>query len=281
MAIASTPTRTEGHLRLSAERIGDRTRLTELECRAPLQLMRCHYLDAALPDMAYATILSPSGGVLQGDRLQIAVRVGAAARLHLNTPSAMRLYRTPAERAEQSVTLTVDGDGYLEYLPDPAIPFAGSDFTSRTLARVADDATLIVAEAVTGGRAACGEVHKFTSYQSVVEIARLDGPILSLDVTTLDPSQALAAPGRLGAYVATGTLYVIRSGFDADGLRDAVTRANVPGTLAGASSLPSGLGAWLKVLGPDGPSVAAVLGHAAAAAHCLILGSPSPPSRRP
>jgi urease accessory protein len=281
MAIASTLTRTEGHLRLRAERIADRTRLTELECRAPLQLMRCHHLDAALPDMAHATIVSPSGGVLQGDRLQIAVRVEAGARLQLNTPSAMRLYRMPNGRAEQEVTLTVDGDGYLEYLPDPAIPFAGADFASRTLARVADDATLIVAEAVTGGRAARGEVHRFTRYQSVVEIARLDGPVLSLDATILDPSEGLAAPGRLGAYAAAGTLYVVRAEFDADVLRDAVIRANVPGTLAGASSLPSRLGAGRKVLGPDGPSVAKLLGHVAAAAHRFILGSPSPASRRP
>src|SRR2546428_13311779 len=153
MAIEPTLTRTEGHLRLRAERIGDRTRLTELECRAPLQLMRCHHLDAALPDMAHATIVSPSGGVLQGDRLQIVVRVDGGARLHLNSPSAIRLYRMPDGRAEQEVTLTVEGDGHLEYLPDPAIPFAGADFAIRTLARVADDATLIVAEAVTGGRA--------------------------------------------------------------------------------------------------------------------------------
>jgi urease accessory protein len=281
MTITSTLTHTEGHLRLRAERIGDRTRLTELECHAPLQLLRCHYLDPAMPDMAQATIVSPSGGVLQGDRLQIAVRVDGGARLRLDTPSSMRLYRMPDGRAEQAVTLTVEAGGYLEYLPDPAIPFAGADFASRTLARVAEDATLIVAEAVTGGRAARGEVHQFNRYESVVEIARLDGPVLSLDVTLLDPSVAVTSPGRLGAYAAAGTLYVIHPGFDADVLRDAVIRANVQGTIAGASSLPSGLGAWLKVLGSDGPRVAELLGHAAGAAHRVILGSPAPASRRP
>ena len=281
MTIASTLTRTEGHLRLRAERVCDRTRLTELECRAPLQLMRCHYLDPALPDMAFATIVSPSGGVLQGDRLEIAVRVEAGARLHLDTPSALRLYRMPDQPAEQEVTLTVDGDGYLEYLPDPAIPFAGADFASRTRASVAEGATLILAEAVTAGRAARGEVHRFTRYESVVEIGRPDGPVLALDATILDPTNGLAAPGRLGGYAATGTLYVVRAGFNADLLREAVDAAEVPGTSTGASRLPGGLGAWLKVLGPDGPSVSAVLSAAAAAAHHAVLGTPSPASRRP
>jgi urease accessory protein len=280
MTIASTLTRTEGALRLRAERIGDRTRLTELECRAPLQLMRCHHLDTALPDMAHATIVSPSGGVLQGDRLEIAVRVDDGARLHLDTPSAMRLYRMPDGRAEQEITLRVEGDGYLEYLPDPAIPFAGADFASRTLARVAEGATLVLAEAVTPGRAARGEVHQFTRHESIVEIARPAGPVLARDATILDPSDGLAAPGRLGAYAATGTIYVIHAGFDAELLRDAVAEKPVSGTLTGASSLPSRLGAWLKVLGVDGPSVWAQLAVAAAAAHHAILGTPLPPSRR-
>jgi urease accessory protein len=281
MIAVSTLTRTEGHLSLRAEQVAGRTRLTELECHAPLQLLRCHYLDAALPDMAYATIVSPSGGVLQGDRLQIAVKVDGGARLHLDTPSAMRLYRMPDARAEQEVELMVDGDGYLEYLPDPAIPFAGADFAGRTQAHVAEGATLILAEAVTAGRAARGEVHEFRRYESMVEIGRPHGPMLARDATILDPADGLAVPGRLGGHAATGTLYVVRAGFDPQALRDAAAAAAVPDMQSGASTLPGGLGAWLKVLGPDGPSVSAVLTAAAAAAHRAILGTPPPTSRRP
>jgi urease accessory protein len=281
MTIASTLTRTEGHLRLRADRVGGRTRLTELECRAPLQLMRCHHLDAALPDMAYATIVSPSGGVLQGDHLSIDVKAGRGARLHLDTPSALRLYRMPDGPAEQEVSLVVEEGGYLEYLPDPAIPFAGADFASRTRTEVAETATLILAEAVTAGRAARGEVHQFQRYESVVEIARPGGPVLALDATILDPIDGLAAPGRLGSYAASGALYVVHAGFDPRLLHEAIADAAGPDLMAGASSLPSDLGAWLKVLGPNGPAVSALLGRAAAAAHHAILGSPPPASRRP
>lgn len=281
MIAPSTLTRTEGHIRLRAERVAGRTRLSELECRAPLQLLRCHYLDGAMPDMAYATMVSPSGGVLQGDRLHVAVCVNGGARLHLGTPSATRLYRMPEARAEQHVDLTVEGDGYLEYLPDPAIPFAGADFAGHSRARVAEAGTLILAEAVTAGRAARGEVLRFRRYESRVEISRPGGAILARDTTHLEPADGLAAPGRLGGHTATGTLYVVHAGFDAQHLRDAVAEAEVPGTQTGASALPGGLGAWLKVLGPDGPSVSAVLTVAAAAAHRAILGTAPPISRRP
>lgn len=281
MTSASTPTRTEGHLRLRAERVGDRTRLTELECRAPLQLMRCLHLDTALPDMAHATIVSPSGGVLQGDRLEVAVGVGPRARLRLDTPSAMRLYRMPLGPAEQLISLTVEGDGYLEYLPEPTIPFAGSQFTSRTRCQVAEGATLILAEVVSAGRAANGEVHRFTRYLSVVEMSRVGGAMLARDATALDPADGLTLPGRLGAFAALGSLFVVHRGFDAQLLRDAVAEAASESVQAGASALPGELGAWLKVLGPDGPTVAAVVASAAAAAHRSITGSDQPPSRRP
>ena len=115
----------------------------------------------------------------------------------------------------------------------------------------------------------------------MVQISRPGGPNLALDSTILDPADRLAAPGRPGAYAATGTMYVVRAGFDPEALRDAAAAADVHGTQAGASALPGGLGPWLKVLGPDGPSVYAVLTAGAAAAHHAILGSSPPSSRRP
>jgi urease accessory protein len=281
MTTASTPTRTEGHLRLRAERVGDRTRLTELECRAPLQLLRCHHLDTSLPDMGHATIVSPSGGVLQGDRLEVTVRIGPGARLRLDTPSALRLYRMPHAPAEQLISLAVEGDGYLEYLPEPTIPFAGSAFSSWTTCQVAEGATLILAEVVTAGRAAMGEVHEFERYRSIIEVSRAAGTVAARDTTSLDPADGLGRPGRLGGFASFGSLYVVHRGFDVQVLRDAVSEEISDRVYAGASHLPGELGAWLKVLGPDGPSVAATVAAGAAAAHRAITGSAPPTSRRP
>lgn len=280
MTIASTLTRTDGHLRLHAERVGERTRLTELECRAPMQLMRCHYLDSALPDMAHATIVSPSGGVLQGDHLEVVVRVGPHARLRLDTPSATRLYRMPDAPAEQLISITVEGDGYLEYTPEPTIPFAGSQFSSATTCHVAASATLVLAEVVSAGRAGMGEVHQFRRYASIVDLRRLDGDIAARDATVVEPADGLMLKGRLGGYAALGSLYVVHEGFDPQILRDAASQATVEGVYAGASGLPGEFGAWLKVLGPDGPSVAAAIAAGAAAAHRAITGHGRPSSRR-
>jgi urease accessory protein len=269
-----------GSLDVTAERIADRTRITELRCRAPLQALRPHYVDPALPDMAFLTIASPAGGVLQGDRLELRVRLGADARLHLDTQGATRLYRAPLVVAEQSTAIALGPGAYLEYLPDPYIPYAGSRFRARTECLVAEDATLILSEIVTAGREAHGERHRFESFASRLLISRLGGELVAADAVMLDRRETIAAPGRLGGYTVVGTLVVVHPGFAPETLRPAL--ADIPGrpALAGASSLPGDAGAWLRVLAGSAADAADVLGAAFALARIAILGAGPPPTRR-
>lgn len=269
-----------GSLDVTAERVADRTRITELRCRAPLQAMRPHYLDPALPDMAFLTIASPAGGVLQGDRLDLRVRLAADARLHLDTQGATRLYRAPLVAAEMTTALTLEPGAYLEYLPDPYIPYAGSRFRARTECIVAEDATLILAEIVTAGREAHGERHRFESFESRLLISRPGGEPVAADAVMLDRREAITAPGRLGGYTVVGTLVVVHPGFEPEHLRPAL--ADMPGrpTLAGASSLPGEAGAWLRVLAGSAEDAADVLWAAFALARIAVLGAGLPPTRR-
>jgi len=269
-----------GSLDVTAERIGARTRITGLRCRAPLQALRPHYLDPALPDMAFLTIASPAGGVLQGDRLDLRARLGADARLHLDTQGATRLYRSPQVAAEMTAALTLESGAYLEYLPDPYIPYAGSRFRARTECVVAEDATLILAEIVTAGREAHGERHQLESFESRVLISRPGGELLAADAVRLDRGETIAAPGRLGGYAVVGTLMVVHSGFDPALVRPALADLRGRPALVGASSLPGDAGAWLRVLTGSAADAADILGAAFALARMAILGAGPPPTRR-
>jgi hypothetical protein len=55
---------------------------------------------------------------------------------------------------------------------------------------------------------------------------------------------------------------VIRAGFDPGPLTDAIGERVDPGISLGASSLPNGAGAWLRVLGDRQGEVVAVLAAA-------------------
>ena len=277
--VAPRPRGQDGALFLRAERIAGRTRLTEVTQRPPLATVRGLYLDPVVPDMCFSTIASSAGGVLQGDRLHIDVSVGEHARLHLGTQSATRIYRMPDAGATIDSAFRVAADGYLEYLPDPYLPYASSRLKTRTRCDVDPGGALIVSETVAAGRVASGESLAFERIESRMEIA-VGGEVVARDALRLDPADGLTRVGRLGPWRVVGSLFVVRAGFDAV-LLQAVIEPDRPGTIAGASTLPSAAGAWLRVLADEPAGAAAVIRAAWTAARVAILGAPPPLDRRP
>jgi urease accessory protein len=228
-------------------------------------------VEPELPDVAAVILASPAGGVLQGDQLTIDFHVGPDARLRVGTQSATRIYRTPASEARQVVRLEVDARGYLEYSPDPFIPYAGSRFSTRTLATVAEDAALLMSEAVAPGRAARGEILAFERFESSLEIARPGGMLLATDAVILDRDEPMRAVGALGRRLAVGSLLVVRSGFSPSILRDSANDRASSGVSVGASTLPNGAGAWLRVIADELGDAVAVIESAQRAARQVIL----------
>ncbi|HEY4028198.1 MAG TPA: urease accessory protein UreD [Candidatus Dormibacteraeota bacterium] len=264
-----------------ARRIGGRTRLAELSCRPPLQVMRAHHLDPALPDMAFVIVASPGGGVLQGDRLHMSVEVEAGARLHLDTSSATRLYRMPRGEAGSEVRLHVGPGACLELVPDPYLPYAGARFRQATRAVVHETGVLLLGEVVAAGRAARGEELRYERFESLLEVSRPSGTLLSRDACRLAPGDGLDAPGLLGSgRPVVGTLHVVAAGFGPDPLAGALETADRDGVYWGASELPNGAGAWMRVLAPDVATACAAVHGAWCAARRALLGAEPPRSRR-
>jgi urease accessory protein len=90
--------------------------------KVPLYTQRVLYLEESLPSMAYMYIMSPSGGILQGDRYRMDITLKNDAFFHLTTQGATRLYRMDKNYATQLVNITVREGCYFEYIPDQIIP---------------------------------------------------------------------------------------------------------------------------------------------------------------
>jgi urease accessory protein len=270
-----------GRLAIHAERIGSRTRLVTVDTQPPLQVMAAHDVDPRVADLTSVTVMSPSGGVLQGDRLEMDVRVGPAARLAVGTQSSVRVYRTPSEGAVSGTTLTCAAGAYLEYLPDPWVPFAGSRLDAETRCVVDASATLLVCEAVVAGRLARGERFALDRFESGLTVERPGGAPFIRDTLRIDPDELPVAVGRFGDALAIATLFAIGPELGPELMRDAANSVVVPGARAGASALPDASGAWLRVLGPDARSVMAVVLAARAAVRSAVLGHAPPADRRP
>ena len=113
----------QGSVALTLASRGGRTRLAQSRARPPLQVQQALYPDPALPNLAMVMLSNPTGGIFQGDRHRIAVNVEPGAAAHVTGQGATRVHAMPHGMARQDVELVVAEDGYLEYLPDPIIPY--------------------------------------------------------------------------------------------------------------------------------------------------------------
>lgn len=128
-------------LRLEGDPSIKKTVIREQYCKVPLFIQRAMYLEETLPAMAYVYIISPSGGILQGDRYRIDITLSNKAFAHVTTQSATRIYKMERNFATQMVNVVVEEGSYFEYIPDQIIPFRNSRFYQAVELNVHDNAT--------------------------------------------------------------------------------------------------------------------------------------------
>jgi urease accessory protein len=278
-ALRVGPRGQDGRLSIHAALIGERTRLLSLRCQAPLQVLRAAYTEPLVPGLASVTICSPSGGVLQGDHLSIDVALEAGAKLRLETQSATRLYAMPDSSASADVSLKLGPDAFLEYVPDPLIPYAGARFRQTSTWVVHESATLIVGEVITAGREARGEKAMYQRVDSSVELQRPGGDFVFADACILAPGEPHKL-GFLGDFTVVGSLYVVSTTFDAASFAGLAGHPAVMHSHAGWSDLPNRAGAWFKVMARDSSTAIGAVRAAWESARRQILGFGLPPTRR-
>src|ERR671923_2491795 len=144
-------------LKFEKDKDSGKTSVKEQYSRVPLYAQRALYLEEALPSMAYMCIISPSGGILQGDRYRIDITLKNHAFAHITTQGATRIYRMEKNYATQIVNIDVGEGCYFEYIPDQVIPYRDSRFYQEANLRVHDNGTLLYSETITPGRVASGE----------------------------------------------------------------------------------------------------------------------------
>lgn len=200
-----------GELRLTFAKRHDgagseRTVLTERYFRTPLQVMRA-VEDAAGVLTVY--LLSPTGGVVQGDSYQIDVRVEAGAHALITTQAATKVYRMPERGASQCVQIEVLSGAVLEFLPDALILFAEADYAQEMHITLHPGALLLLQEIVMPGRLARGEVLMFKRYKNRV-IVRDPGGLLLYDSVDYAPQEGdVSRPGMLDGYPCWGSWYLL------------------------------------------------------------------------
>ena len=269
-------------LKLRFEARPERSILAVMERKAPLLVQRALYCDEGMPGLPVVFIITNSGGILQGDRYAMDISAGPGARGHITTQAATKIHEMVANHASQTQDITLAEGSYLEYLPDPIIPFRHSRFRTRTHIRIAPSATLIYAEILMGGRThyGAGESFVFDLFSSTVAAGRPDGTELFVEKFVIEPSRdPVARTGVVQDFEVFGNVLLLTPRHHADAIAAQVAAgwSRDEGWAAGASRLPNDAGLVYKVLGRDTSVVRAKTREFWARVRPQVTGYPVPP----
>jgi urease accessory protein len=238
-------------LGLEEDKSTGKTSVKEQYSRVPLYTQRALYLEEALSNMAYMYIISPSGGILQGDRYRMDITLRKHAFAHITTQGATRIYRMEKNYATQIVNIDVGEGCYFEYIPDQVIPYRDSRFYQEANLHVHDDATLLYSEIITPGRVASGEHFDYDiCYMKAIAKDHNDG-LKFTDVAMLEPKKRdMNVFGVLANHDVVGNMYILTKNKVQDiNMRVNAGLQSIPKVYAGATILPNNSGVGIRMLG--------------------------------
>ncbi len=271
-------------LRLEGDAESKKTVIREKYCKVPLFVQRAMYLEESLPAMAYVYIISPSGGILQGDRYSIDITLSNNAFAHITTQGATRIYKMERNFGTQMVNIVVEEGSYLEYIPDQIIPFHDSRFYQPVRLKIHDNATLIYSEMLAPGRVASDESLEYEICYIKTTAINHENKLRFTDMVKLEPKKEnLRLEGILGKFDVVGTTYIITREYYVEDLKGEINSMlgeHEGEIVGGASILHDKKGVIVRILGKRSAEVRNAILEIVRISRKQILGAPFSPIRK-
>jgi urease accessory protein len=241
-----------GILEIELKQGNNKTTITKQFSQVPLQIQRAVYPEESIPEMAYLYIISPSGGILQGDRYKIDVTLKNNAISHITTQGATRIYSMNSNFASQITNITVDDNCYLEYIPDQIIPYQNSRYYQKVNLNIHDEATMIYSEVLTPGRMAMNEYFDYDVCYLRTYCKNQEEKFRCLENMKIEPkNQNLNSDGILGKNKIVGTVYILTKKDHITELENMINTnlEKLEEVSIGTSILPNESGIIVKIIG--------------------------------
>lgn len=194
----------QGRAELAFKAEGGVTRLADLYQSDPLRI-----LFPAVPagEMPTAVMVTTSGGLVGGDRLDMTVTAGPGTSALVTSQAAEKVYRSLGPDCRVEVRLRVDEGAWLEWLPQECILFQNARLRRLTAIDLAPTARLMAGEMLVFGRTARGERFTAGLARDAWELRR-DGRLVWADALHLDGDigAVMAAPAGFGGATACATM---------------------------------------------------------------------------
>jgi urease accessory protein len=272
------PTSLENAL-LVAELAGGRTILRRQHVGYPFHITRAFQLDRMRPDLATLYLQSTSGGLYAADRLALDVTVGVGAALNLTTPASTVVHDGREEGSSMRHSVTVQDRAFCAIISDPYILFPGANLHIATIATVAADAILIMAEgfAVHDPNRRGGT---FARFAAETRIMRPDGARVVVDRGSICGNDLSGNCDALGGMSAACSVLVIAPPDRLADIAEIEAAADKCGCLAGVTAAPNQTGLAMRLLAPDGGTLVRGIEAAFHVASRAALGVELAPRRK-
>jgi urease accessory protein len=272
------PTSLENAL-LVAELAGGRTILRRQHVGYPFHITRAFQLDRMRPDLATLYLQSTSGGLYAADRLALDVTVGVGAALNLTTPASTVVHDGREEGSSMRHSVTVQDRAFCAIISDPYILFPGANLHIATMATVAADAILIMAEgfAVHDPNRRGGT---FARFAAETRIMRPDGARVVVDRGSICGNDLSGNCDALGGMSAACSVLVIAPPDRLADIAEIEAAADKSGCLAGVTAAPNHAGLAMRLLAPDGGTLVRGIEAAFHVASRAALGVELAPRRK-
>jgi urease accessory protein len=157
------------HARLQLDYHRDGERTTALDRHeGPLRVLQRLYPEG--PGVCHHVLVHPPGGIVGGDRLELALQLGAGSHALLTTPGATRFYRSDGDAARQTLTPRLASGARLEWLPLETIAYDGCVAENHLRFELDAGAAMIGWDVLALGLPAAGAAFERGSYAQTIEL---------------------------------------------------------------------------------------------------------------
>jgi len=230
---------TEGAADIRFARRDGITHLAQLYQRDPLRVL---FPTPAAGDPPVAVIVTTSGGLVAGDRLDIHVELAPGAAAHVTASAAEKVYRSTGRTTTIKQTLSIGAGAALEFLPPETILFDGARLRRETIIDLAPGSAFLGGDIVVFGRRARGERFASGFLREVWEV-HCDGELVWGDALHLedDVGRIIDDPACFDGAAAFATMILSPPAGDVrsllDGARPIQSACGTAGLRAGATAV--------------------------------------------
>lgn len=207
----------QGTLDLRFSNINGKTRPTRSHSTSPLRIQRPFY-PAAAPKNCQSVIVHTAGGMVGGDRLDMAITAEPDTQSLVTTAAAHKVYRSQGTWSEQMIQLTVGSGAHMEWLPQELILFNGGRFRQSVRVDLEPGGIWMGWDITRFGRSARGETLERGEWRSQTEIWQQGKPLWIDRQQLTGGSEVLNSYNGLAGYPVVGTFLLLGQPIDSEQL---------------------------------------------------------------